>query len=319
MKSTKKWINALLIWMGLLTACAQAKPTGPVTLRIVVLPILDTLPMYVAQQEGLFEKQNLIVEFIPAGSAPERDQLISAGQADGMINEALSTILYNRESIQVQIVRFARVATPATPLFHILASSQSGITSVEELKGRTIGISEGTVIEYLTDRLLAAEGFRPEEIQTVAVPKIGDRMALLASGELAAAMLPDPLSFLAEQQGAVIILEDTSHPEFSYSTIAFRKEVIDQHPEAIRNFLQAIEEATALINEDPASWSNLLVDQKLVPSPLVGTYTVHPFPTAGIPSQAQWEDVLDWAKDNGLITTDVSYTDSVTDDYLPKP
>jgi hypothetical protein len=45
------------------------------------------------------------------------------------------------------------------------------------------------------------------------------RMSLLGSGELPAATLPDPLSLLAEQQGAVVVLDDTSHPEISYSTL----------------------------------------------------------------------------------------------------
>jgi NitT/TauT family transport system substrate-binding protein len=129
-----------------------------VTIRISVLPILDNLPMYVAESR-LIRKHNVNIEFIPVSSAAERDQVIVAEQADGMINELVSTVLYNQKDIQVQVVRFARVATSTTPQFQILASSKSGITSVDQLKGVEIGISEGTVIEYVTDRLLEAEGF----------------------------------------------------------------------------------------------------------------------------------------------------------------
>ena len=307
----------------LLGACAQAgqptaEPTvGLATLRIAVLPIMDALPMFVAQQEGLFENHGLQVEFIPAASAAERDQLIVAGQADGMINEVVSTIFYNKDSVQVQIVRFARIATPDSAQFHIIASGQSGITTVEGLKGVEIGISQGTVIEYLTDRLLAAEGLAADEIKTIAVPKISDRMSLLGSGELQAAMLPDPLSFLAVQQGAVIVLDDSTHPEYAYSTISFRKAVIDAQPQAIRAFLAAIEEATLLINADPTRWSSLLSEQKLVPEPLMGNYQVPPFPPAGVPTQAQWDDVLAWMQDEGLITVNVSYSDSVNPSLLP--
>jgi NitT/TauT family transport system substrate-binding protein len=133
---------ALLVIASLiLGACTQAAtpeatqpPAEPVTLRIAVLPIMDTLPMYVAQQEGLFEKNGIQVEFIPAASAAERDQLIVAGQADGMVNEVVSTIFYNKDSIQVQIVRFARVATADRPS-STSWPRQSGITTVEGLKG----------------------------------------------------------------------------------------------------------------------------------------------------------------------------------------
>jgi NitT/TauT family transport system substrate-binding protein len=320
---TRSLLTTILLLGLVLSACAQsASPTSvsspePTTLKIAVLPILDTLPMYVAQQEGLFAKHGVQVTFVPVGSAAERDQLISAGQADGMINEIVSTQFYNKDKIQVQIVRFAQAATSDSAMFRILASGKSGITSVDQLKGVPIGISQGTVIAYLTDRLLKAQGFSKDEIQTIAVPKIGDRMALLGSGELKAAMLPEPLSSLAEQQGAKVILDDTSRPEYSYSTIAFRKAVIDQHPEAIRAFLAAIEDATNLINQNPSKFSNLLTEQNLVPAPLSGTFPVPKFVTASVPTQAQWDDVLNWAKDNGLLSKDVSYQDSVTASFLP--
>jgi len=253
-----------------------AAPAVPTTLKIAVLRILDTLPMYVAEQEGLFEAKGVKVEFIPAASAAERDQIIVAGQADGMINEVVSAMLYNKDQIQTQIVRFARTATSTSAQYSILASKQSGITTVEGLKGVEIGISQGTVIEYITYRLLQAEGLAPEDIKTVAVPKIDVRMNLLSTGELKAATMPDPFSLLALQQGAVLIVDDTKHPEYGYSTISFRKQVIDEHPEAIRAFLAAIEEATQMINTNPTKYQNLLTDQKLVPAPWLATINSRP-------------------------------------------
>jgi len=307
----------LTILALILTACTQASPAEAVTLRFAVLPIMDALPMFVAQQEGLFEQQGVQVAFISAASAAERDQLIIAGQADGMINDPVATALYNKDTLQVQIVRYAITATPEYGAFYILASGQSGITTVDGLQGVQIGISQGTVIEYLTDRFLQAEGLDPEAIETIAIPKMPDRMSLLGSGELSAALLPDPLAFLAAQQGAQIILDGFSHPEYAYSTIAFRKEIIDAHPEAIRAFLAAVEKATQMINADPTRWSSLLSEQKLVPAPIMGSYQVPPYPAAGVPSQAQWADVLALMQAKGLLAVDLPYSDSVNPAFLP--
>jgi len=273
--------------------------------------------MYVAAEEGLFTAKGVNVTFVPVASAPERDQVMAAGQVDGTVNEVLSAMFFNQEEIRVQIVRIARAATPKAPVFHILASAQSGITTVEGLKGASIGISEGTVIEYLTDRLLQAQGFSPEEINSVAVPKIPDRLALLNSGELQAAVLPDPLSFLAIQQGAVNVLDDSSLPEVGYSVITFRKKVIDQHPAAIRAFLAAVEEAIEKINADPERWDSLLTEKQLVPAPLRASYQINAYPPASVPTEAQWEDALSWAKSKGLLQVDVSYADSVNAAFLP--
>jgi len=307
-----------------LASCAPAPATATQSpaadtaiLRFAHLRIIDALPMYVAQQEGLYAKHNVRVELIPVGSAPERDQLMAAKRADGMISEVLTALFYNKDSVQVQIVRFARAATPETHLFSILASRQSGITSVEGLKGVPVGISDGTVIAYLTDRMLAEEGFSAADRQTVSVPSLGDRMALLGSGEIQAAMLPEPLTSLALQQGAVVVLDDSKYPEYSHSTITFRKEVLDQNPEAVRAFLAAVEEAVALINADPAKYEKTLVELNIVPAPLEGKFAVPQFVTAGVPSETQFQDVLEWARSKGLVNKEYTYSDLITAEYLP--
>ena len=313
--SGKIFMLALFVFIA---ACSpQTQSSEPVKLRIAVLPILDALPMYVAQANNYFEEQGVEVEFVPVSSAAERDQVMTAGQADGMINDLVSTVLYNQDTTQIQIVSFARTATPEFPQFRILAARDSGISQVDDLKGVEIGISEGSVIEYTTDRLLEAEGFSPLDIVTIAVPSIPVRMSLLDSGELSAANLPDPLASLAIQGGAVAVVDDSSHPEFGNSEISFRKSVIDANPEAIRGFLAAVDKAVQEINADPAKWDELLTEQSLVPASLIGSYKIPTFPSGTLPSEAQWADVVEWSLAKGLISEAVSYTDSVNADFLP--
>jgi NitT/TauT family transport system substrate-binding protein len=312
----RKIIIVLLSFILLLSACAsQPKTVG--TLKIAVLPIIDTLPMYVAQQEGLFAKQGVNAEFIPVASAPERDQILAAGGADGTINETLAVMLFNKENVQMQVVRYALRPTESKGHFFILASGQSGISSLEQLKGVEIGVSQGTVIEYVTERVLQTNGFTSDEIKTVAVPKIPDRMALLASGKLKAGVMPDPLASLVVSQGGVIVADDSSYPEYGFSVISFRKDVVDSNPDAIKRFLVAIEEATRLVNADPAKYKNVLSEQKLVPAPLLEAYQAPAFPTAGVPTEEEWNDALNWLKEKGILTTDVSYADSVNASLLP--
>jgi len=299
-------------------ACGPAVTPAmePVTLKIAVLPIIDTLPMYVAQQAGLFTKHGVNVELVPVASAPERDQLVAAQQADGMINETISDMLFNKESVQVQAVRYALRPVKGYGHFFILASAQSGITTPDGLKNVEIGVSQGTVIEYVTERLLQNQGLSADEIVTIPVPKIPDRMALLASGELDAGTLPDPLGALAVQSGAVIVMDDSAHPEYGFSVYSFRKDVIDAHPEAVMNFLLAIDEAIALINADPTRYTDILSEAKIVPAPLLEAYKVPPFPAAGVPTEAEWNDALSWAKEKGMLDADVSYADSVNPSLL---
>jgi NitT/TauT family transport system substrate-binding protein len=309
------YVVAGIIFIGLLLGCRQEKE--PPIIRIAVLPILDTLPVYVAEEEGIFIEKGIQVELIPAASAAERDQLLQAGQVDGVITDLVALALYNREQTEVIGIRYAMVATEQFAQFRILAAGNSGITNPIQLKGVEIGISEGTVIEYVTTRLLQREALNLEQIGFLAVPKIPDRMALLNAGEIKAATLPEPLASLVMQQGAVLIMDDTQHPDLSCSIYAFRKDAIDNNNTAISNFLTAISEASTLINNNKGKWDSLLVDEKLVPAPLIGQYTLPDYPGDAVPTAAQFDDVVKWLLQDQRIEQSPEYSDVVSASLLP--
>ena len=313
----RKTVMVLILSAVLLSACGGAAPENQ-TLKIAVLPILDALPMYVAEAQGYFKDAGIKVDFLPVASAAERDQVMQAGQADGMINDLISTALYNKDAQKIAIVRFARTASADQPQYSIVASKDSGIAKPEDLKGVDIGISEGTVIAYTTDRLLQHAGLTKDDIKTTNVPKIPDRLQLLAEGKMQAANMPEPFATLAEQGGAVRVLDDRSLPEVGTSEISFNVATLKSKPETVKKFLAAIDKATADVNSNPDRWNSLLTDKKLIAAPLIGKYQLPKFPAASVPSEAQIQDVLAWMTDKGLLKQDVPYSQMVDVSYLPK-
>jgi NitT/TauT family transport system substrate-binding protein len=315
-----KTVIVLALSAVLLSACGGAAPTAQEdpTLKIAVLPILDALPMYVAEAQGYFKDAGITVEFLPVASAAERDQVMQAEQADGMINDLISTVLYNKDAQKIAIVRFARTASPDQSQYSIVASKDSGITAPDQLKGVEIGISEGTVIAYTTDRLLQHAGLTPDDIKTTNVPKIPDRLQLLSEGKMKAANMPEPFATLAEQSGAVRVIDDRSLPEVGTSEISFNAATLKAKPETVKKFLAAIDKATADVNSNPDKWNSLLTDRKLIAAPLIGKYALPKFPTAAVPSEAQLKDVMAWMMDKGLIKQEVPYGQLVDSSFLPK-
>ncbi len=298
------------------SAC-RAPQTETVTLRVGVLPILDALPFYVAQEEGFFTEQGVEVVFVPVASAAERDQLLVAGQVDVVIDDLVSLLLLNREGVEIVAVRTAMRPTEDFAQFRLLAAAQSGIDSVEALRNVPVGISEGTIIEYLTEQMLQRAGLEPSEIETVAVPRIPDRMALLESGELQAAMLPEPLASLAVAKGARAVVDDRAFPELSCSLVSVRAELLEAHPQAVRAMLAALEEAVAAINADKGRWDTLLVEKHLLPPALEGSFTLPDYPMASIPSTTCFGAVRQWVEAKGLLSTAPAYESVVRGDLLP--
>jgi len=299
-----------------LAGCAPSADEAPV-IRIGLLPILDALPIHAADALGYFEEEGLTISIVPVSSGPERDQLMQSGQIDAMINELVSVMFFNQDEVNVVAVRFARTASVDTPLFQILAAPGSGMTSPTDLIGVEIAISEGTVIEYTTERMLESAGLLAEEIVTIAVPKIPDRLNLLLAGQIEAATLPEPAVTVAIQNGAAVVVNDTIIPDLSNSLITFDLHFVEAHPETVRAFLRAIERAVEAINTDPAAWDDLLMERGLLAPELVDLVNLPPYPSGAVPSEAQFADALLWAQSKGYIEEDLSYQSCVTGAYLP--
>jgi len=287
------------------------------SLKLALLPILDTFPFHVAQAKGYFERYGVAVSAVPVGSGLERDQLMQSGAIDGMLNEMATTANFNRERIQVQVISSARKAYPDYPLFRILAAPGTGFSAPADLKGVPIGISKNTIIEYVTDRLLEANGLTQNQIAKKSVPVIPERFQLLLQGQLKAATLPDPLAKSALEAGAVAVIDDSSHPQYSVSVLSFSIQALQTKANTVRQFLKAWNQAVQDINADPESYRSLLLQKIRVPKNIQQTYRIPPFPLREVPGAEQWADVMNWMVAKGLVKASLPYEESVTTHYLP--
>jgi NitT/TauT family transport system substrate-binding protein len=282
-----------------------------------VIPVIDTLPLHVADQTGFFEQVGVAVELVPVKSAQERDTLMQTGQVDGMLTDLFSPVLFNQREAQITVVRTARKVYPGSPLFSILARPGSDVASPLDLAGVEIGTAQNTVIAYITDRMLENAGLSAEQIASQEVSAIPVRFELLINGEIPAATLPDPLASGAVAAGAVFVVDDTSVPELSQSILAFDTATLEAQPEAVRRFLAAWEMAVEELNTNPEKYNDLLIEAGRVPESIQGTFQMPPFPEASVPSPEQLADVVTWSIENGLIESDIPYERMVDDSYLP--
>lgn len=304
--------------VGLLVLAGCGGLRQDTKLKIGLLPILDVLPIYVADQEGYFKEQGIQVELVPFGSALERDTALQSGQIDGEINDLISAAFLNKDEDRVRVVRIAMRATPDKAMFAILAADSSDIQSPAELAGVEIAISTNTIIEYVTDQILTAEGLAPENIAKTEVSKIPVRLELLDKGQVQAATLPEPLASLAIKQGARLIVDDTTHTDVSQSVVSFLLGTLKDKPNTVKKFLAAYEKGVKALNSDPDRYYDLLVEKGRVPEPVQGSFAMPRFPPAEVTSEAEFQQVIDWMLAKDLLTEPIPYDRLVDRNFLPK-
>lgn len=295
---------------------AAAPAAGQTTLRFAALPVTDVLPAYVAEQMGYFKDAGLNVQIIPVASAAERDQLVQSGQADGILTDLINVVLFNAEQPRLTILRKARQAFPNAPQFRLLVGKDSGITTIQDLKGVEIGISDNSVIAYWTDRVLQKEGLAKTDIKTQAVPNIVQRAQLLGQGQLKAGVLPDPLASLAMLQGAKVVADDTKYPELGQSVVVFSRPYLQANPEAARKFVQAWDKAVGDLRARPNDFRAMLIEKGRVPEQLKESFPMPLFPDPSVTSETELKDVSDWAVEKGIIKNPVNYSQSVDPGFV---
>ncbi len=277
------------------------------TLRFGLLPDVTCLPMVVAEKEGIFEDMGIEVDLEYFSKAMERDQAIQAGQIDGAISDIVAVGFFQDSGFDVKITSLNEGN------FAIIASPESGIKSVDDLKGKTIGLSKNTIIEFMVDGILANYGLTPEDVNKEAIAAIPLRREMLLQDQVDAVSIPEPLGTLTVEQGAVMVTESDKEGLIP-SVIIFTDEAIEEKKEAINKFYQAWREAAELINPDPSVYNDLLLEKLRFPEEIIDTYEIPYFGEPLLPDREGVNKYLNWLE--GRIDLDLTYEDLITNEFV---
>lgn len=276
------------------------------TLRFGVLPVVDTLPLWVGLEKGFFKEKGLDIEIISFQSALERDAALQSGRLDGYFGDILNTLLLIRSQQAIGIVTTAFRTHPDYRMFALVSAPGVGIEDLEGLRGKQVAISRATVIEYLLDRLLEVRGKTSDFVEKQEIKKIPIRLQMLLAGQIPAALLPEPLVTLAETRGARVLLDDRML-NTALTVLALRRELTKKDVSLASRFLEAYGKAVKAINSDPDGYKGTLQTRTQFPEAIKDQYPIPRFPAVTLPDPKDIEAVQDWLIRNGLADTRVPY------------
>lgn len=317
----KKFLTLFLIILLALAVCGCGNNTDPnpadQTVKIGLLSIDDSLPFFVAEQEGIFQEIGVDVELIPFGSALDKETALEAGEIDGDMTDLVVTGLLKKGGLDVKVVETALGAEPAEGRFVLLAAPDSGITEPSRLKGKSIAIGNNTIIQYIGDQMCYMNGFTDGDIVTENIPDLVLRMETLLSGGVTAAILPDPLASAAIKNGAVPLVDDTKLTadgkpvNLSQSVVIFRQESIDTKANAIAKVLEGYRQAKEKITNNPDNYRAALQEFTSIPENLAAAYAMPKYTAGALPTEDEVNSVFHWMFEKGLIDEEYDYSSVV--------
>ena len=284
-------------------AAAFAATASAETLEIGALPAADSAVLYVAEAEGLFQKEGLDVKVVPFKSALEIGAAMRAGRLDGHFGDLMNVFTQNETGIKQKVVLTTTHTHPEQRCFGMLVSPKvKKYEKLGDLDGTSTAMSSSTIIDYLLDRMKETESL-PAGLQ------------MLQSGQVETAMLPEPLVTLVEQKGGRVLWNDSKLDE-ALAIVALKAAHTDE--KTVASFRRAVAAAAKLMEEKPDTYRPLMVKKGLLPPPLANSYKMVRFSMFGtadglppLPTAEEVRRVGEWMVQKKMIKAVPAYEDVV--------
>jgi len=197
-----------------------------------------SLPISVAQREGLFAREALDVEVlvpIPGGS----DKMIAALHDDFVDLTHVATPFLVRAALAGSDA-VAIAAEFDNPIYSLIAKPE--IKTFAELKGKVVGLAdEAGTIAISMRKLLALHGLQHGDFGVKVIEGTPTRWACLHRGDCDAVVLGQPQDLQAMQEGFRLLgVSNDAVPELLYTVTAARRSWADAHKDAVTRYVRAL-------------------------------------------------------------------------------
>ncbi|MCI6099251.1 MAG: MetQ/NlpA family ABC transporter substrate-binding protein [Selenomonas sp.] len=286
----------------------QASKSEPLPkLTIGLMPDVDSLPFIIAQEKGYFKEEGLDIELQQFKSAMDRDAALQSGTLDGDVSDMLAVAFAKDGGFDVKVTSYTDGS------YKLIAGAAESATEAKGLAGKDVAVSRNTIIEYVTDQILAKAGMTGDSINKVIIPQIPTRLEMLQNGKLAAATLPEPMASIAVANGCHYVT-GSDQLGINPGVIMFTEKSTQDKKASIQAMYRAYNKAVKYLNETPqAEYMDIVIEKGGFPQASKDSLKLPQYHEAALPKDSDVTDCIAWLKDKGLIQESYSYDDIVLD------
>jgi NitT/TauT family transport system substrate-binding protein len=206
----------------------------------------EYLPLWVAQDKGLFRKYGTGSEVITFQGGPLAVQSLLSGEIKFHVGAANSII-----DAQVGGAKIVMVSIFINTLPYTLVASEK-IRSAEQLRGKRFAVSRlGAVSDVSLRMALKNMGTDAKDAVILGIGDQSSRFASLKAGVVDATVISPPLTITARKLGFNLLgsFQDAGI-EWAYNSISISADYARTNRETIVNFLRAFVSGLAFIHKD---------------------------------------------------------------------
>lgn len=209
------------------------------------MPTLDCLPMYVAEEYGMFDSLGVDVRLVRYTAHMDCDTALQRERVDGMITDLVRVKRLEEQGVQLDVV------TATNAYWQLLTNRNARIVSLKHLDDKMLAMTRFSATALLADRAVSMGGLTPERVFRIQINDVGIRLRMIENNSMDAMLLTEPQA-TAARLGKHRVLMDTRKQDISLGAVAFRAEVLEDkmRKKQVDMFLKAYNMACDTINKN---------------------------------------------------------------------
>lgn len=203
-------------------------------------------PMFLARDKGFFKENGLDVDLQIIEDAALYMAAVAAGKLDGNA----STI---DEIMKYRSPDFCFKAVVALDDSHggdgVLV--QKDVNSLKDLKGKAVGMNEGSVSQFWFNILLKREGMTEKDLEITNMTA-DDAAAAFIAGQIPAAVTWEPhLTLVRTKDQGKVLIDSSATPGLIVDVVSLTCDYIDKNPKDVEAFVKGLYKAVDFIKTNP--------------------------------------------------------------------
>src|SRR3989344_1148510 len=203
MKNAKLIIPILIIAVIIVGALfvIYPKQKEEKIVKIGYLPIMASLPLYVAQENNYFVEQGVQIETTQLQSSNQLVDALVRGDIDIVVETSAvpALIAETIDSGKLKIFSASDI-TPETPFDSLIVKTGSSLNSLKDLEGKKIGVFPGSTATNLLKKFLSDNNVDTSKIEFIQIVP-ANQLPALYEGSIDVLHAYEPTTAIALQSG----------------------------------------------------------------------------------------------------------------------
>jgi len=236
-KLRKRFSRVCLVFLFL--ACLESLSWGGTTVKVGVLRLASSAPIFIGIDKGFFEAEGIKADPLWFKAAQPIAVATSTGDVD-VGASGLTAGLYNSiaQGMKIAVVADKGREWPGYKLTALMVNTEiwkAGLRDIKGLKGKRVGITQvGSTYHYLLGNLLEKKGMSLEEVKMIPLGSINSMRDALMARQIEGTFLNQPHVTAMERNGTgnILLWVGDSLP-YQIAAIFYGEKLMKDRPAAV--------------------------------------------------------------------------------------